>query len=140
MTTVTDLCIHDIEPMWCSLCKAKLGYRPGQLTQQNDCTVLSVVAVTGCTYAEAVTLLAAAGRRPGHGATGSQVNAAVEAAGWIVTPSPLSMEVAAATGRTFLVSAFRGKMGHSFVITGGEYLNAGRYAQPGTRYRLREVS
>lgn len=139
MPATESECIHGLEPMTCSICKARLGYRPGSLRHRNDCTVVSVQNLTGATYAEALELMEAAGRKGGQGAYCEQVRAALAAAGWTCTPSSMDLPSAIRSGRTFLVSAHRRNGGHSYAIQGGKALNAGDWTQ-GVRYRLWEVA
>lgn len=58
---------------------------PGERTRRTsrDCTVIAVAAVTGVSYAEAHTALAAAGRREGHGASFTVTERALNSLGFV---------------------------------------------------------
>lgn len=133
-------CIHGIDdPMWCTPCRDANGYQSGIDRHRNDCTVMTVATLTGADYDEALSLLADAGRRPGHGATAEQVHAALRTAGWTVTASRLTLEQAVRSGRTYHVSARRGTRGHSFAITAGAVINDLGWMTASIRYRIWEV-
>jgi hypothetical protein len=140
LTAETEECVHLLPPMECSICRARLGYRPGTDRQRSDCTVQAVAALTAATYREAEALLAAAGRRPGQGAPAEVTCEAIRSAGWTVAPSPLTIEEALRSGGFYLVSAWRRRRGHAFALIGGQAVNAGQYISGGCRYRLFEVS
>jgi hypothetical protein len=138
--TTTDECQHGMEPMWCSICKHAAGYKPGSMEHRNDCTVKAFVNLTGADYAEAVELLRNFGRKNGRGMQSEQLQDALKWFGFRITRSTLRLEDAPATGKTFLVSARRGKLGHAFVIQDGKFVNAGQFTKPGTQYRMWEVN
>lgn len=140
-TTTTDECIHGLgDPMWCALCRKNLGYRPGVDRQFSDCSVRTIVNLTGADYAEAVELLAAAGRRNGCGASETNVVDALAAAGWTARSTGSTLAAAVASGRSFFVAARRGRKGHAYAIVAGSILEAGQYASAGTSYRIYEVA
>jgi hypothetical protein len=139
MTTAltTDECLHGLEQFTCSLCRKAAGYRPGSDRHANDCTVVALANLTGADYAEALEMMAEAGRRNGCGAYAGQVHDALTAAGWTVTASTLTIDQAVRSGRNFHVTARKGKRGHSWAIVAGTHLNGWR---DGYRYRLYEVA
>jgi len=122
-----DLCRHDIDPRWCSLCRREAGYRPGSDQQFNDCTVWTVVNLTGADYTEAAELLAAAGRKDGHGACATAVHQVLTDCGWTVSSTNLTVAEAMCRPGQYHVSARRGGVGHSFCIINGQAFNAGSY-------------
>lgn len=141
MTNLTmSECPHEMgDPMWCSLCRKNLGYRPGTDRHANDCTVITVATLTGASYEEALELLSEAGRRNGKGTSSEAVTKALEAAGWTVTPSSIRLEALPSSG-SYYVSAHRGRQGHAFAVVNGEPVNAGKFLRPGTSYRSFKVS
>jgi hypothetical protein len=139
-TTATE-CIHDLDPRWCAICRAKAGYLPGTDRQRADCSIRAIVDLTGASYAEAEALLAAAGRRPGQGVSPEVLVAALAAAGWTATPTPITIEQARSRpGRNYLVAAWQRRIGHAFTVVDGEVRNAGRYLVGGCRYEMYEVA
>lgn len=106
----------------CALCRAEAGYRPGTDRQQNDCSIVALVTLTGASYAEAEVLLADAGKRGGRGALTDHLITALAAAGFTATRTR-----AVDRSGSYLVAAWSGKSGHAFAVVDGRPVNAGRY-------------
>jgi len=116
-------CKHGMERAWCSLCREVDGFKAGSDRQRNDCTIQTVVNLTGAEYSEAQELLEAQGKRKGAGSTKEQTIAALAECGWVATRSSLTIEQAQRSGRSFFVSARRNRVGHAWAIVAGEQLN-----------------
>lgn len=50
--------------------------------EENDCSVIAIMAVTGCTYKQAWEALHEVGRTKGRGATPLQIGLALKSLGW----------------------------------------------------------
>jgi hypothetical protein len=50
--------------------------------EENDCSVIAIMAVTGCTYKQAWEALRSAGRLKGEGASPLQIGLALKSLGW----------------------------------------------------------
>lgn len=138
--TTAATCIHDMgDPMWCSLCRASLGYRSGVDRQYMDCAVKTVETLTGATYEEAVAMLAANGRQAGQGTKRQAIIDTLAAAGWVSRLSSKSLDQALRDGGTYHVVAYKGRKGHSFAIVAGKAHNASGWLA-GVRYSLHEVA
>lgn len=86
--------------------------------------------------------LVEAGWTPGKGATEAEVAAAVAALGYTLTATSLTVAAAIADGGTFIVSSFRGRSGHAWVIEAGRVVNALGWDRPGrvrTRYGISRI-
>jgi hypothetical protein len=139
--TAQEECLHLLDPRTCSVCRKAAGYRPGTDRQENDCTIRTVMHLTGGTYAEAEDALRTAGRRNGAGAPHTVTRAALQSLGFTCRPycgTPDDALRASAAGRTFFVSARKGgRTGHAWAIV---YGTAHDPYLPPFRYNIWEVS
>lgn len=141
-TTDTDEfsteCLHGMEPRFCSICRAKDGWKPGTDLQRNDCTVRALSEITGLPYLDAVEILAEAGRKPGQGMRRGHLADVLADLGYEVHEHNLRFDEARHLGGTYLVGASRGKRGHAWVIRDGQQINCGGFDR-NVRYRIWSV-
>ncbi len=120
--------------------KARTGQAAiaGGYALANDCTVQAIVAALGVEYGEAAAALRSAGWVPGKGATRTQVAEAVGSFGFRLQATSHTLDSAARSGGTFIVSGRRNSKGHAWVIESGAAINALGWDQP-TRSTMRYV-